>query len=210
MVKFNEALIVGIGLLAALVFSKGSSILPRTSNIPFIDPYSLQLGEAQVKAIEKGQSNIETLQNVKSSNLEIAEEILGYERGIANTQIDYLQNELSKTQSFISQQQKVPAGSTFGLSGTGKQLLDKFNSSFNYYSRVWTGEKGPLETVSIFPDRYIPLNESTRAAFAQQAAYETAQESIKEANQLIFRQQTEIDRLEEEYQTRFGGLSRYG
>ena len=210
MVKFNETLIVGIGLLAALVFSKGSSILSRTSNVPFIDPYSLQLGEAQVNAIEKGKSNIETLQNVKSSNLEIAEEILGYERGIANTQIDYLQNELSKTQSFISQQQKIPAGSTFGVPSTGKSLLAKFDSEFAQLSRAWTGEKGPLNQVSIFPDVYIPFSQSTRAAFAQQAAYETAQQSIKEANQLIFRQQTEIDRLEEEYQTRFGGLSRYG
>jgi len=210
MVKFNEALIVGISLLAALVFSKGSSILPRTSNVPFIDPYSLQLGEAQVNAIEKGQSNIETLQNVKSSNLEIAEEILGYERGIANTQIDYLQNELSKTQSFISQQQKVPAGSTFGLGASGKSLLAKFDSEFSYYSKAWTGEKGPLSQKSLFPDIYVPFSQSTRAAFAQQAAYETAQQNITKANELVFRQQGEIDRLEEEYQTRFGGLSRYG
>ena len=210
MVKFNETLIVGISLLAALVFSKGSSILPRTSNVPFIDPYSLQLGEAQVNAIEKGQSNIETLQNVKSSNLEIAEEILGYERGIANTQIDYLQNELSKTQSFISQQQKVPAGSTFGLGASGKSLLAKFDSEFSYYSKAWTGEKGPLSQKSLFPDIYVPFSQSTRAAFAQQAAYETAQQNITKANELVFRQQGEIDRLEEEYQTRFGGLSRYG
>ena len=210
MVKFNETLIVGISLLAALVFSKGSSFLPRTSNIPFIDPYSLQLGEAQVNAIEKGQSNIETLQNVKSSNLEIAEEILGYERGIANTQIDYLQNELSKTQSFISQQQKVPAGSTFGLGASGKSLLAKFDSEFSYYSKAWTGEKGPLSQKSLFPDIYVPFSQSTRAAFAQQAAYETAQQNITKANELVFRQQGEIDRLEEEYQTRFGGLSRYG
>lgn len=210
MVKFNETLIVGISLLAALVLSKGSSILPRTSGINFIDPYTSQLSEAQAQAIQKGESNIETLQSIKESNLGIAEDILDYERNIANTKIDYLQTELSKTQSFISQQQKVPAGSTLGLSGTGQSLLKKFNDTFNYYSRVWTGEKGSLDTVSIFPDVYIPLNQSTRAAFAQQAEFEKAQQRISEANQLIFRQQTEIDRLEEEYQTRFGGLSRYG
>jgi hypothetical protein len=210
MVKFNETLIVGISLLAALVLSKGSSILPRTSGISFINPYTSQLSEAQAKAIQKGETNIETLQSIKESNLGIAEDILDYERNIANTKIDYLQTELSKTQSFISQQQKVPAGSTLGLLGTGQSLLKKFNDTFNYYSRVWTGEKGPLEQVSIFPDVYIPLNQSTRAAFAQQAEFEKAQQRIEEANQLIFRQQTEIDRLEEEYQTRFGGLSRYG
>ena len=121
-----------------------------------------------------------------------------------------MQTELDKTQSFISQQQKIPAGSTLGLSGTGQQLLDKFNSSLKYYSRVWTGEKGPLNQVSIYPDVYIPLNQSTRAAFAQQAEFEKAQERIASANELVFRQQGEIDRLQEEYQTRYGNLSRYG
>jgi hypothetical protein len=210
MVKFNETLLLGISLLAALVLSKGSSILPRTSGISFINPYTSQLSEAQAAAIQKGESNIETLQSIKESNLGIAQDILDYERNIANTKIDYLQTELSKTQSFISQQQKIPAGNTFGLSASGESLVKKFKDSFNYYSRVWTGEKGSLDTVSIYPDVYIPLNQSTFAGFAQQAEFEKAQQRISEANQLIFRQQTEIDKLEEEYQTRFGGLSRYG
>lgn len=210
MVKFNETLLFGISLLAALVLSKGSSILPQSNSISFINPYTSQLSEAQAQAIQKGESNIETLQSIKESNLGIAQDILDYERNIANTKIDYLQTELSKTQSFISQQQKIPAGNTFGLSASGESLVKKFKDSFNYYSRVWTGEKGSLEQVSIYPDVYIPLNQSTFAGFAQQAEYEKAQQRIAEANQLIFRQQTEIDRLEEEYQTRFGGLSRYG
>ncbi len=210
MVKFNETLLLGISLLAALVLSKGSSILPRTSGVSFIDPYTSQLSQAQAAAIQKGESNIETLQSIRESNLGIAQDILDYERNIANTKIDYLQTELSKTQSFISQQQKIPAGNTFGLLGTGESLVKKFKDTFNYYSRVWTGEKGPLEQVSIYPDVYIPLNQRTYSGFAQQAEYEKAQQRISEANQLIFRQQTEIDRLEEEYQTRFGGLSRYG
>lgn len=210
MVKFNETLIVGISLLAALVLSKGSSILPRTSGISFIDPYTSQLSEAQAAAIQKGETNIETLQSIKESNLGIAQDILDYERNIANTKIDYLQTELSKTQSFISQQQKIPAGSTFGIPFSGKSLLEKFDREFSQLSKAWTGEKGSITEVSIYPDIYLPFNQSTRAAFAQQAEFEKAQERISEANQLIFRQQTEIDRLEEEYQTRFGGLSRYG
>ena len=210
MVKFNETLLLGISLLAALVLSKGSSILPRSNSISFINPYTSQLSEAQAQAIQKGESNIETLQSIKESNLGIAQDILDYERNIANTKIDYLQTELSKTQSFISQQQKIPAGNTFGLSASGESLVKKFKDSFNYYSRVWTGEKGRLDQVSIYPDVYIPLNQSTFAGFAQQAEFEKAQQRISEANQLIFRQQTEIDRLEEEYQTRFGNLSRYG
>jgi hypothetical protein len=37
-----------------------------------------------------------------------------------------------------------------------------------------------------------------------------AQENIAKANEMVIRQQGEIDRLNEEYQTRFGSLSRYG
>jgi len=203
MVKFNETLLLGISLLAALVLSKGSSILSRTNGISFINPYTSQLSEAQAQAIQKGESNIETLQSIKESNLGIAQDILDYERNIANTKIDYLQTELSKTQSFISQQQKIPTGNILGLDQvadwTGKKLVRKFDSQYAY---------NPLG--ALFPDRNIGLTPSVRAGFAQQAAYEEAQERISEANQLIFRQQTEIDRLEEEYQTRFGGLSRYG
>ena len=87
MVKFNETLIVGISLLAALVLSKGSSILPRISGISFIDPYTSQLSEAQAAAIQKGETNIETLQSIKESNLGIAEDILDYEQNIANTKM---------------------------------------------------------------------------------------------------------------------------
>ena len=210
MVKLNEALLVGISLLAALVLSKGRGSMPSLSNIPFIDPFTSLLGKAQAQAIEKQESNIGTLQNIRQSNLGIAQDILDYEKNISNVKINQLQTELDKTQSFISQEQKVPAGSTFGLGATGKNLLNKFDSEFKYYSRAWTGEKGPLNQVSLFPDIYIPLNQSTRAAFAQQARYEQAQERIATANELVFRQQGEIDRLQEEYQTRYGNLSRYG
>ena len=210
MVRFNEALLVGISLLAALVFSKGRGSTPSDSNIPFINPFTNLLGKAQAQAIEKQETNIGTLENIRQSNLGIAQDILDYEKNISNVKINQLQTELDKTQSFISQQQKIPRGSTLGLSGTGQSLLKKFNDTFNYYSRVWTGEKGPLNQVSIYPDVYIPLNQSTRAAFAQQAEFEKAQERIASANELVFRQQGEIDRLQEEYQTRYGNLSRYG
>ena len=208
--KLNEILLIGGALLAALVLSKNGKLSSKNTNIPFINPFTDLLSKAQAQAIEKQESNIGTLENIKSSNLGIAQDILDYERNISDVKIFQVQTELDKTQSFISQQQKVKPGNLFGLSGTGQQLLNKFNSSFNYYSRVWTGEKGPLSGVSLFPDRYIPLNQATRAGFAQQAAYETAQQNIEKSNQFAIRQQGEIDRLQEEYQTRFGGISRYG
>ena len=210
MVRFNEALLVGISLLAALVFSKGRGSTPSDSNIPFINPFTNLLGKAQAQAIEKQESNIGTLENIRQSNLGIAQDILDYEKNISNVKINQLQTELDKTQSFISQQQKVRGGSTFGINTTGKSLLAKFDREFAQLSKVWTGEKGPINQVSLFPDIYVPFSQATRAAFAQQAQFESAQQNIAKANELVFRQQGEIDRLQEEYQTRYGNLSRYG
>jgi hypothetical protein len=210
MVRFNEALLVGISLLAALVFSKGRGSAPSISNIPFINPFTDMLGKAQAQAIEKQETNIKTLENIRQSNLGIAQDILDYEKNISNVKINQLQTELDKTQSFISQQQKIPRGSTFGINTTGQSLLRKFDSEFKFYQERWTGEKGPLSQKSLFPDKYVPFSQATRAAFAQQAEFEKAQERIATANELVFRQQGEIDRLQEEYQTRYGNLSRYG
>jgi len=209
--KLNEILLIGGALVAALVLSKGRGLSSTNASIPYLSPFSNLLDKAQAQAIEKLDTNIGTLESVRQSNLGIAQNILNYERGLKDVAVSNISNELDKTQSFISQQQKVKAGSLFGLTNfTGASLLNKFNSSFNYYSKVWTGEKGPLSGVSIFPDRNLFLTESNRALIQQQAKYEEAQQNIKTASALVVRQSGEIDRLQEEYQTRYGNLSRYG
>jgi hypothetical protein len=63
---------------------------------------------------------------------------------------------------------------------------------------------------SLFPDFRLIANQENYGIVAQQARYETAQGNIAKASEFAIRQQGEIDRLNEEYQTRFGGLSRYG
>jgi hypothetical protein len=208
--KGNEIFIIGAALLAAILLFKGQASSSAPGSIPFISPFLGMLGKAETKAIQTLGSNIETLQSVKESNLGIAQNILDQERSLADVKISQIQTELDKTQSFISQEQKVPAGSTFGINASGKSLLNKFDKEFAFFQTAWTGEKGPLSGKSLFPDKYVPFNEATRAAFAQRARYESAQENIQTANELVFRQQGEIDRLQEEYQTRYGGLSRYG
>jgi len=211
--KLNEILLIGGALLAALVLSKNGKLSSKNTNIPFINPFTDLLSKAQVQAIEKQESNIGTLENIKSSNLGIAQDILDYERNISDVKIFQVQTELDKTQSFISQEQKIQPSSWWsksGLKGLAKNYLNKFDSEFSYYQTAWTGEKGPLSQKSLFPDVYIPFSQETRAGFAQQARYESAQENISKSNQFAIRQQGEIDRLQEEYQTRFGGISRYG
>jgi hypothetical protein len=207
--KLNEILLIGGALIAALVLSKGRGLSSTNASIPFINPFTNLLSKAQAQAIEKLDTNIQTLESVRQSNLGIAQNILDYERSIKDVNISQINTELDKTQSFISQQQKVKPGLSFG-NFTGAGLLSKFNSSFDYYSKRWTGEKGSLSGVSIFPDRDLFLTEGNRAAIQQQAKYEEAQQNIKTANALVVRQSGEIDRLQEEYQTRYGNLSRYG
>jgi hypothetical protein len=207
--KLNEILLVGGALVAALVLSKGRGLSSSIAQLPFINPFTNMLDQAQTQAVQKLNTNIGTLESVRQSNLGIAKSILDYERGLKDVNISQIGTELDKTQSYISQQQKVKSGLSLG-GFTGAELLSKFNTSFNYYSQRWTGEKGPLSGVSIFPDRNLFLTESNRAAIQQQAKYEQAQQNIKTANALVVRQSGEIDRLQEEYQTRYGNLSRYG
>ena len=155
MVRFNEALLVGISLLAALVFSKGRGSIPSVSTLPFDNPYSNLLDQAQVQAIESQQGNIETLQNIQK-------EILDYEKNISNVKIDQLKSQIQETKSFISQQQML-VGKSFGS------------------------------------DKFFPSKEM------QQARY-----SIPIASEFLSQQEAEVNRVQEEYQTRFGSLSRYG
>ena len=155
MVRFNEALLVGISLLAALVFSKGrefGTILPtlQTNNSA-----SNLLDQAQAENIVQAKTNIETLQNIQN-------EILDYEKNISNVKIDQLKSQIQETKSFISQQQML-VGKSFGS------------------------------------DKFFPSKEM------QQARY-----SIPIASEFLSQQEAEVNRVQEEYQTRFGSLSRYG
>jgi len=212
--KSNEILILGGTILAALVLFKGRASSSISGSIPFIAPFSNLLGKAEAKAINQFGSNIQTLQSVKESNLGIAQSILDLERNTADVKISQIQTELDKVQGYIGSQQKFSASQAFTTIApqgfTAQGLLGKFDSVFNSMSKLWTGEKGPLSGVSIFPDFKLNLTPGNRGIIAQQAQFETAQQNIGKANEMVQRQQGEIDRLNEEYQTRFGSLSRYG
>ena len=205
MVKLNETLLVGISLLAALVLSKGRGSAPSLSNIPFIDPFTNLLSKAQAQAIEKQETNIGTLENIRQSNLGIAQDILDYEKNISNVKINQLQTELDKTQSFISQEQRfLPVGSRSSTPVRSAVYEDRFAWQFSNFKNL------PLDSILTNNILKIRQTDLDKKLMAQQSQYETAQQNITKANELIFKQQSQIDKLQEEYQTRFGGLSRYG
>ena len=208
--KLNEILLIGGALVAALVLSKGRGLSSSSAELPFINPFTNLLTKVQAQTVQKLDTNIGTLESVRQSNLGIAQSILDYERSIKDVNISQINTELDKTQSFISQQQKIGAPSLtselkklFGYGWTSQNLLNKFNTQTVYNQRV-----GRPADASLFPDIYV--SNSSRGLVAAQLQYDTAQQNIKTANALVVRQSGEIDRLQEEYQTRFGSLSRYG
>ena len=201
--KSNEIFIIGGAILAAILLFKGQASSSASGSIPFISPFLSMLGKAEAKAIDTLGSNIETLQSVKESNLGIAQSILDQERSLADVRISQQQTELDKTQGYIGSQQKFTASGAYaGIAPKG----DWQKQAGSLLSRILNTSPGE----SVFPDFELRANNDNLRIIREQAQFDIAQQNIAKANEMIQRQQGEIDRLNEEYQTRFGSLSRYG
>lgn len=222
MVKPYEALLL---IVAGLVLLKGRGLSSSNTSIPISNPFTSLLDTAQSKALKKGTSNIETLENARLLNREIADKILTYEKGLSDLAINDISNELSKTSQYIKDASGVKPGSYSGFDKflskwTGAGLVSKFDSMYDYYLRggVDKGNQAPLfyggiESIQksrIWPDIGITLNPGVRAGFVQQAKYEEAQRAIPLAENLIIKQENEIERLQAEYERNYGITSRYG
>jgi len=201
--KSNEVFILGGALLAAIVLFKGQAASSTSGSVPFISPFLGMLGKAETKAIQTLGSNIETLQSVKQSNLGIAQNILDQERSLADVRISQQQTELDKTQGYIGSQQKIGASAGFASLAPKGEWQKQAGALLRKFSTAQAGG-------SLFPDFKLIANQENYGIVQQQAQYEIAQGNIAKASEMVQRQQGEIDRLNEEYQTRFGSLSRYG
>ena len=201
--KSNEIFIIGGALLAAIVLFKGQASSSASGSIPFISPFLGMLGKAETKAIQTLGSNIQTLQSVKESNLGIAQNILDQERSLADVRISQIQTELDKTQGYIGSQQKIGASAGFASLAPKGEWQKQAGALLRKFSTAQAGG-------SLFPDFRLIANQENYGIIQQQAQYEIAQGNIAKASEMVQRQQGEIDRLNEEYQTRFGSLSRYG
>ena len=205
MVKLNEALLIGVSLVIALVLSKGRGLSSTGAALPFNNPYSNLLDQAQAQAVEKQQTNIATLENVRQSNLGIAKSILNFEQNLSNLQISGIKNELQKTQAFISQQQRNIQPSS--LSKDQSYWANQLGGIKNYAESIL---RGFAQTQNVGGKNVRDLRYLDSPGLRQTYQNVISQENIEKANELVFRQRGEIDRLQEEYQTRYGNLSRYG
>ena len=201
--KSNEIFIIGGAILAAILLFKGQATSSVSGSIPFINPFSNLLSKAEAQAINQFGSNIETLQSVKESNLGIAQSILDLERNRADVRISQQQTELDKTQGYIGSQQKFAASGAFASLAPKGDWQNAARALLGKFSQAQIGG-------SLFPDFRLIANQQNYDIVQQQAQYEIAQGNIGKGIEMVQRQQGEIDRLNEEYQTRFGGISRYG
>ena len=201
--KSNEIFIIGGAILAAIVLFKGQAASSTSGSVPFISPFLGMLGKAETKAIDTLGSNIQTLQSVKESNLGIAQSILDQERSLADVRISQQQTELDKTQGYIGSQQRIGASAGFASLAPKGEWQKQAGALLRKFSTAQAGG-------SLFPDFRLIANQKNYGIVQQQAQHEIAQGNIAKASEMVQRQQGEIDRLNEEYQTRFGSLSRYG
>ena len=198
--KFNETLLIGLALVAALVFSKGgaASSIFKKSSVPY-----LPLENKTISFMENFPF-LETFKQffpVKETNVQLYN-IRDIEEKEKNQRIDYLQNELDQTSNYISQQWKIQNPVyTRGQSGAFV-YTDDIQKIKNQYGKVT--DENLIQYYENF-SKTQPLN-------FREKMYNIliAKRNISKAEIYQERQQEDINLLEQEYQTRFGGLSRYG
>lgn len=212
--KINEALIIGGALLAALVLSKGqdfSSSINRFFKKPSV-PF-MPLENKTINFIESFPQ-IETFDAPPYSirqTIGQLDNIMNIEEKQKDSRLNYLQNELNKVQNYTQQQEsqiiknlRSPEFDRIAPQNwSGINLLEKFDrDSFN------------SRTGSLFPDFELKNTRENRDIILAQAQREILQQPIEQniarATEYSNRQQADIDAINEEYQTRFGGLLRYG
>lgn len=191
--KLNEILLIGGALLAALVLSKGgavSSVLQNAS-IPLLSNENQnqpKITKVIVTPPQFTQIDItEQLRNISSLELE--------------KNLTPLQNQLSQTQNYISTQEKI-INKRYGRGQQGAFLYPSdVDNIQNQYGTI-TNEN----TIEYFENNPEIQTQGLR----NQYNILIARRNVGKAEEILIRQQGEIDLINEEYQTRFGGLSRYG
>ena len=198
--KFNETLLIGLALVAALVFSKSgaASSIFKKSSVPF-----LPLENKNISFMENFPflKTFKQFFPIKDTNVQLYN-IRDIEEKEKNQRIDYLQNELDQTSNYIYQQYKI-ANPVYTKGQTGAFVYrDDIQNILNKYEKVT--DENLIEYYENFAQ--------TQPLKFREKMYNIliAKKNISKAETYQERQQQNINILEEEYQTRFGGLSRYG
>jgi hypothetical protein len=191
--KLNEVLLIGGALLAALVLSKGravSSVLQNAA-VPLLSNENKIQNEITKIIVTPPQfTQIDITQQLRNiSSLEL-------EKNLAP-----LQDQLIQTQNYISDQEII-INKRYGRGQQGaflypsdvQNIQNRYGTITNENTIQYYENNPEIRTQGLF-NQYEKL---------------IARRNVGKAEEMITRQQGEIDLINEEYQTRFGGLSRYG
>ena len=211
--KLNEVLLIGVALLAALVLSKGgsvSSIFKKSS----VSPGPLE---------NQNQSKITSVIVTPPQFTRI--DVTDILRNISSLELEKnltpLQNQLNQTQEYISSQQKIinkkysrGQSGAFLYPSDVQNIQNKYGiitdeNTIQYYENLMQSESalGYGGQFTGGSSRQFP---KLTSGLTNQYNILIARRNVGKANEYATRQQGEIDLINEEYQTRFGGLSRYG
>lgn len=230
--KLNEALLIGGALLAALVLSKGGAA--SSNNTQFSGKSAVPVLPIENKT-ENQKIKLPTLEIFKQffpvtdTNVQL-KQIVNIEEEKKDERISYLQDELDQTRAYITTQEIIDSG--LGRGGnprsrnpsaylyksdkqnisniTGKKYGDYTGDDIiNYYEDLVESESalGYGGSVTGGKFRKYPLITAALTGYYKKVI---AQRNITKAEVYADQQQQGINLVEEEYQTRFGGLSRYG
>ena len=222
--KLNEALLIGGALLAALVLSKSGA---ASSNVePFSGKSAVPVLPVEDKTPMFQIPKIQTfLQKIKLPDLKIfpqffpvtntnvqLNQVLDIEKEEKDQRVSYLQDELDQTRSYITTQRLIG-----DIDQYGKELpLKRYgNTGFLYKSDQQnisniTGKKLYDYTdkdVINYYENFVK-SENVTSGLTSQYTKLIARRNVSIGELYADKQQEGINLVEQEYQTRFGGLSR--
>ena len=191
--KLNETILIGGALLAALVLFKGRAVSSILQNftVPLLSNENQNQKEITTVIVNPPQFTridiTEQLRNISSLELE--------------KNLEPLQNQLIQTQNYISDQEKI----------INKRYGRGQAAAFLYPSDVQNIQNKYGTITNENTIQYFENNPEIRTTgLRNQYNILIARRNVGKAEEILNRQQAGIDLINEEYQTRFGGLSRYG
>jgi hypothetical protein len=201
--KLNEVLLIAGSLLAALVLSKGGSVssIFKKSSVPF-----MPLENKTISFIEN-LPQLETFKQffpVKETNVQL-KNIMNIEKKENIQRVSYLQNELDQTQKYISDQYKIANPVYSRGQNPAFVYTDDIQNILNLRSSY-----GKVTDENLI--QYYENYSKTQPLNFREKMYNIliAKRNISKAEIYQEKQEAGINLINEEYQTRFGGLSRYG
>lgn len=208
--KLNETLLIVGAVLASLVLFKGRAA--SSNNTQFSGKSAIPVLPIENKA-ENQKIKLPTLEIFKQffpvtdTNVQL-NQVLNIEEEKKDERVSYLQDELDQTRAYIDSQQ--PKSSRY--TGRYNPYPTQLESGTVQFIQNLTGRQSikDQDIVNYYEKFANNPFHKTYAGLTNYYDYIISTRNITKAEVYADQQQEGINLVEQEYQTRFGGLSRYG